>query len=121
MARTRVTVNERGIDALAAGPVAAWLQREILEPSARNARALVNVDTGYLRTTIGTALSIRGRTVVGHVFNGTNYGLWQETEPGDVLPSGGVRIRPGGKPHLRPGVLAAFADAGARGTARFGR
>lgn len=115
---SKVVVNPGGIDRLAATEVAPWLQVEILEPSARNARQLVNVDTGFLRSTISTSISVAGRKIVGHVFNAADYGLWQETEPGDEIPGRGTRQRPGGKPHLRPGVLAAVAAAGARGTAR---
>lgn len=112
--RVVVAVNEVGINRLAREEVAPWLQNQILEPAARNARALVRVDTGDLRSTIGTAITVSGRQIEGWVFNGTSYGIWQETEPGDVIEGVGVRQRMGGKPHLRPGVLAAINDLGAR-------
>lgn len=112
MARAKLTniqVDQRGIDELARTEIAPWLQSQILEPAATEARGTVNVDSGLLRSTIGTAILEENGQPVGFLYAGTNYAIWQETEPGDAIPGGGTRRRGGGKPFLRPAVMKALA------------
>lgn len=85
---------------------------EVTQRAATIARTLANADTGFMRSRIEGAIGFEGKQLAGVVFNGADYGIWQETEPGDALPGGGARKRGGGRAHLRPGVLRALQEAG---------
>ena len=95
--------------------VAVWADpdlEEVTQRAATIARTLANADTGFMRSRIEGAIGFEGKQLAGVVFNGAEYGIWQETEPGDALPGGGARKRGGGRAHLRPGVLRALQEAG---------
>lgn len=115
MAQIRVTMNRAGIEALKRDDITKWLLNDILEPAKREAQALVNVDFGILKGSIGTAVD---PGPVGFLFAGTDYAVWQEFEPesreylgstlDSYIPGVGKRKRKGGKPFLRPGVIKAL-------------
>lgn len=109
MAIVNVRINNQGIQRLQRDEIAPWLQKDILSVAEREAKGNVNVDTGNLRSTIGTAIEIINGVPVGFLFAGTNYAIPQEFEPGETIPGRGSRRRRGGKPFLRPAAMAALA------------
>lgn len=104
---TSFRINQRGVDELQTRGMEPFVFK-VAETAAAIARGLVNVDSGELRSTIGTAFETAGGVFVGFVTAGTAYAIWQEFEPGEVLPTGGTRKRRGGKAFLRPGIMQAL-------------
>ena len=89
-----------------------WLTKT-MQRAATIAREEANVDTGTMVGLIDAGVAKQGGKVIGVLWNGAEYGIWQELEPGEAIPLGGSRERPGGKAHLRPGVFRALQEAGA--------
>lgn len=109
-AGVNVTMLPAGLEALEQIQIKQWFVGVLLDAQ-RFARREVNVDTGFLRGRIVWAIEpgeSKGEPFIGRLIGDTNYALWQETEPGDDIPGVGTRIRSGGKPYLRPGVLQAL-------------
>jgi len=110
VASVKVTMIPGGVDVLTDIQIKQWFVGVLIDAQ-RFARNEVHVDTGYLRGRIVWSVDpgeAFGEPFVGRLHGDTNYALWQETEPGDSIPGVGTRIRSGGKPFLRPGVLKAL-------------
>lgn len=99
--------NPAGMAALRTDGMAPFIAR-VVETGATNAKLLVNVDTGDLRSSITARVDAGADPVVGWVYATKNYAIWQEFEPGEDIPGVGTRRRRGGKAFLRPGVQQAI-------------
>jgi len=106
-------VNVAGYKALRTDGMAEFITR-VSERGATEAKRLVNVDTGDLRSSISARVDIGADPATGYVYATKNYAIWQEFEPGEDVPGYGTRRRRGGKPFLRPGVETAIRDESAR-------
>jgi hypothetical protein len=105
--------NPAGLAALRTDGMAEFITR-VSERAATEAKRLVNVDTGDLRSSISARVDVGSDPATGYVFATKNYAIWQEFEPGEDIPGIGTRRRRGGKAFLRPGVQIAIRDELAR-------
>jgi hypothetical protein len=112
-AGVNVVVHPDGIKEMEREDLVPWLQT-ILETAATEARGLVNVDSGRLRSSITTRLTLE--PFEGHLEANTNYAAYQELEPDDasayvpVTTTATWRRTPGGRAYLRPGALKGIRD-----------
>lgn len=107
MTDVKVTILPGGLRRLQDDILEPWLIARLEKGRGVSVRE-VNVDTGSLRSSIQTRISKTDGRLVGYIEALNDYALWQETEPGDIIPGVGTRIRSGGKPYLRPGLYEAI-------------